>query len=208
MSAARRLGPTTARNWGWVSIPAAVALTFGAGAIEATWRLGFGWQETGLPLSVALPAGALALWLWRQPPFERTTLVLTKDGLCVEGRRLQVALAWEEIAAITFRPSSMGPAHMTLERAAATDDGAGGASEDPVTPAAYLTAKAEAGLGDAPGLMFPVRATGARAEEIVAFLARGAAEAGFEVSEPMRGDARALHRLPGPRRWTVVRREA
>ncbi len=196
------LGPTEARNWGWIVLLGGLAALLGAAALEATLRLGVGWRETGMPLLLAAPFAAASAWVWRQPPFERTTLVCTPDHVEIVGRRARVALGWHEIAAITLRPSSMGPAHMTLERAA---PGQAGIADDPITPAAYLTAKAETAADDAPGVMFPVRAVGVSAEEIVAFLGRGAAGAGARLEEPMRGDGRNVHRFGGPRRWLVIR---
>ncbi|MEE4347714.1 MAG: hypothetical protein V2I53_13030 [Paracoccaceae bacterium] len=187
MSARRRLGPTSTRNWGWVAFGAVVALLCAAVGLDATLRAGPGLWTTAAPLVFGGAAAAAALWAWRQPPFERTALELTARGVAVEGRARRVHLAWDEIAAVTYRPSSMGPAHMTIERAAPAEG-------------------AEDALGDGvPGVLFPVRATGASAEEIAAFLARGAAEAGYALDEPLRGDARALHRFPGPRRWVLTR---
>jgi len=179
MTPLRRLGPTTARNWGWALPLAAVAALLAASAAEATLRLGAGWRETGLPLLLAAPFAAGAALVWRLPPFERCTLTLTDTGVAVTGRRQTVEMPWAEIAAITHRPAGFGAAHMTLERAV----GAG-------PP------------GAAPGVAFPVRATGARMEDVVAFLAAGAATAGFRVEEAGRGGA-ARHARPGPRIWAV-----
>lgn len=179
MSAGDTLGPTTARNWGWAMAPGLPAALLVLSAGEATLAAGPGWRETALPLLLALPLAAAAVWAWRAPPFERTALRVTGQGVEVAGRRDTVRLAWGEIAAVTHQPSALGPAHMTLERAA-------GGAEGP------------------PGVIFPVRATGARMEDIVAFLARGAAGAGYRLEEAGRGSAGALHRLPGPRRWVLV----
>jgi hypothetical protein len=179
MSTDDTLGPTSARNWGWASAPGLPALLLLVSGAEATLAAGPGWRETWLPLLLALPLAAGAVWAWRAPPFERTALRVTGQGVEVTGRRDTVRLAWNEIAAITHRPSALGAAHMTLERAA-------GGAEGP------------------PGVIFPVRATGARMEDIVAFLGRGAARAGYRLEEPGRGAGRMLHRLPGPRRWVLV----
>jgi len=173
------LGPTTARNWGWALAAALPAALLALSAAEATRAAGPGWRETGLPLLLALPLAAAAVRVWRAPPFERTALRVTGQGVEVAGRRATVRLAWQEIAAITHRPAALGPAHMTLERAAGGADGP-------------------------PGVMFPVRATGARMEEVLAFLARGAARAGYRLEEPGRGAGLLVHRLPGPRRWVLV----
>jgi hypothetical protein len=174
------LGPTTARNWGWVLSVGAVAALLAASAAEATLRLGPGWRATALPLLLAAPLAAAAVWLWRLPPFERCSLRLTADGVAVSGRRETVHLRWDEIAAVSHRPGALGPAHLALERAAGTG-----------------------GAGAAPGVIFPVRATGARMEDVVAFLARGAARSGYRLEEAGRRGA-ARHALPGPRLWHVV----
>ncbi|MEM1429383.1 MAG: hypothetical protein AAGG09_07990 [Pseudomonadota bacterium] len=204
MTASRVLGPTTARNWGWSALLATLALSSGLAAADAVLRAGVGgpamWGAGVLALCMAVAAG----WVWRQPAFERTALHLTAQGVAVEGRTRRVVLAWAEIAAVTHRPSSMGPAHMTLERAAPMAGAAAGA--DTPTPTANAATAEDSAAGDVPGVMFPVRATGASAEEVVAFLARGAAEAGYSLVEPHRGDVRALHRFPGPRRWVMTRR--
>ncbi|MEM9249502.1 MAG: hypothetical protein AAGB05_12510 [Pseudomonadota bacterium] len=195
------LGPTTARNWGWAVLLGAGAVLCAASALEATLRLGAGWTETALPLLVGAPLAAGAHWVWRLPPFERTVLRVDAGGVEVAGRRAQVRLAWAEIAAITLRPASMGPAYMTLERAA---PGQEADAEEPQTAVGFLAAR-DAGVDDAPGVMFPVRAVGVSAEEIAAVLARGAEAAGYRMEEPGRGDGRAVHRFGGPRRWILMR---
>jgi hypothetical protein len=90
-----------------------------------------------------------------------------------------VHLAWSEIAAVTHRPAGLGGAHMTIEQAAGTGEG-----------------------GDAPGIAFPVRATGVRMEDVIAFLGRGAAASGYRLEEGGRPTA-ARHAMPVPRLWVV-----
>ncbi len=178
MSPPRSLGPATAPNWGWALPLALVGLLLSVSGWEATLRLGPGWRETGLPSALSAAFAAGAVLIWRLPPFERCTLTLTEAGIAVTGRSRTVEMEWAEIAAITHRPAALGTAHMTLERA---EDGTRGA---------------------APGVIFPVRATGARMEDIVSFLAGGAAAAGFRVEEAGRGGT-GRHALPGPRLWVV-----
>ncbi|MEE4119345.1 MAG: hypothetical protein V2I65_10050 [Paracoccaceae bacterium] len=173
------LGPATGRNWALVAPLAVGAALLAGSAAEATLRLGPGWRETALPLLLAAAAGAAAALIWRLPPAERCSLRLEGAGVTVAGRRTEVHLPWSEIAAITHRPAGLGAAHMTIERAAGT-----GAP------------------GSAPGVSFPVRATGARMEDVVAFLGRGAAEAGYRLEEGGRPGA-ARHAMPVPRLWAV-----
>jgi hypothetical protein len=173
------LGPATGRNWAFVAPLAAIAVLLAGSAAEATLRMGPGWQATAVPLLLALVVAAAAALVWRLPPFERCTLRLERGGVTVAGRRTSVHLAWSEIAAVTYRPAGLGGAHMTIERAAGT--GAG---------------------GEAPGIAFPVRATGARMEDVIAFLGRGAAASGYRLEEGGRPTA-ARHAMPVPRLWAV-----
>ena len=173
------LGPATGRNWALVAPLASVAALLAGSAAEATLRLGPGWHETALPLLLAAVAGSGAALVWRLPPVERCRLRLDRDGVTVAGRRSEVHLPWSEIAAITHRPAGLGAGHMTIERAAGT--GAPGAAS---------------------GVSFPVRATGARMEDVVAFLGRGAAGAGYWLEEGGRQSA-ARYAMPVPRLWAV-----
>lgn len=185
------LGPTSSRNWGWV-LPlggAAGLLILGAG--EATLHLGVGWRETGLPLLLALPFMLGAFLVWRAAPFEQCGLRSVPEGLMISGRRDSIVLPWSGIAAVTHRPSGLGLGYVTVERSA---DAADIPPIDPGRP----------GHPDAPGVIFSVRATGARVEDILGFMAAAARAGGYDLVEAGRGSGReraALYRLAGPRRW-------
>lgn len=183
MEQAERIGPTRARNWGWVVPLALAALLLVGGAADAAFRPGAGWRDVAIPVLLAVPFAAGAAWTWRAPPFEQCRLSEVPGGIEVAGRRDAITLRWAEIAAVTHRPSGIGQGFLTIERAA----DAGGA-------------------GVPPGVFFSVRATGERTEDVIAFLGRAADRAGYALEEAGAGQPRrAIHAFSGPRRWVLRR---